>query len=237
MAEVLFFTQVAHWLNNEPVGMAISTSNLGPMMSPGPLRRLLQSLAALDAILCVEDDLRYHSFNANWGQGQQMASMANGAGDHYFVLFERQGCFFKGFDHECQMTPYSNEPPQVFEGVLSDVPEIYSHCLLEPAFDTESTTFCFWWDPAEANWKHGPVEWDPEEPDPDGSLALLSLLDGKAETYRAFAADYFEVEIDLADIEQVFSHRVLTEELVRRLNPERNLAALASQLLEIGYPE
>ena len=68
MAEVPLLTQVAHWLNNEPVGMAISTSNLWPMMSPGPLRRLLQSLATLDAILCVEDDLRYHSFNANWGK-------------------------------------------------------------------------------------------------------------------------------------------------------------------------
>jgi hypothetical protein len=42
------------------------------------LRRLTQSLAMLDAIICPEWNSRYYSFNCNWSAGEAMASMRKG---------------------------------------------------------------------------------------------------------------------------------------------------------------
>lgn len=50
------------------------------------LRRIAQSLAVLDAILCPDWEYRYYSFNSRWGFGDEMASMRNGSGDEWFPL-------------------------------------------------------------------------------------------------------------------------------------------------------
>ena len=65
----------------------ISTRDLSFLPDVEQLRRLLQSMAMLDAILCPEWDLRYYSFNARWADGEQMGSMRDGCGDDLFVHF------------------------------------------------------------------------------------------------------------------------------------------------------
>lgn len=55
------------------------------------LRKLTQSLAMLDAIMSPEWEYRYYSFNSKWGEGEMMASMRNGSGDEYFILFDSHG--------------------------------------------------------------------------------------------------------------------------------------------------
>ena len=47
--------------------MKISTRNLEGLPDVTRLKRLLQSLAMLDAILMPEWEYRYYSFNAHWG--------------------------------------------------------------------------------------------------------------------------------------------------------------------------
>jgi hypothetical protein len=69
------------------------------------LRRLSQSLAMLDAIISPQWEFRYYSFNSTWGSGEMMASMRNGSGDDYFLLFNAAGAILKGFAHESPMTP------------------------------------------------------------------------------------------------------------------------------------
>lgn len=86
------------------------------------LRRVAQSLAMLDAILCPEWEYRYYSFNAAWGPGREMASMRNGSGDDWFLLFP------------------------------SEVPPEFSSFLNEPAFSLANATFCYWRRAAEATW-------------------------------------------------------------------------------------
>lgn len=70
------------------------------------LKKLSQSLATLDAIMSPEWDYRYYSFNSNWATGEMMASMRNGSGDEYFILFNSQGAIMKGFAHESAMSPW-----------------------------------------------------------------------------------------------------------------------------------
>lgn len=159
-----------------------------------PLRRQLQSMAMLDAILSPEWEYRYYSFNAGWREGEQMGSMWNGGGDEFFALFIQHGCFLKGFAHEAQMSPWAVDPPRVWPGVLEAVPPEFAECLEEPAFNMEDTTFCIWRRHEDASWQHGPVQW-PDGPDPDGSSELLALLDGRPETYQEWAEGYYEQEV------------------------------------------
>ena len=65
----------------------------------------------------------------------------------------------------------------------------------------------------------GPVVFPPGHPDPDGSAFLLSDLDGRPETYRAWAAGYYERDVGLEAVEHVYLHRPLTAEVVARTQP------------------
>ena len=80
----------------------------------------------------------------------------------------------------------------------------------------------------------GPVS--PAHPDPDGSEELLSILDGRAESYQKWAAEYFERDVSLVIVREIYRRTPLSEEVVRQLNPVTSLAKLAADIAEIGYP-
>jgi hypothetical protein len=214
----------------------ISTRNLSLLPDIDGLRLTLQSMAMLDAILSPEWPYRYYSFNAAWGAHEQMGSMRNGSGDHFYALFGPAGCWLKGFAHESPMTPYREVPERVWPGILDVVPAEFVGCLREPAFSVEDVTFCVWRLFGDRTWQLGPVEFPAGHPDPDGSEFLLSSLDGRPGTYREWAADYYEREVSLSAVEHVYQHRSLTAGVVALLNPEVGLEDLAADASEIGYP-
>src|SRR5258708_31307927 len=122
----------------------ISTHNLSALPDITRLKLLTQSLALLDSILCPEWEYRYYSFNANWGSGEDLASMRNGRGDHFFCLFNQSGAILKGFAHEAPMSPFRVNPPQIWPGILESVPNQFTAFLSQPAFSIDETTFCIW---------------------------------------------------------------------------------------------
>lgn len=199
------------------------------------LRKLCQSLAILDAIMSPEWDYRYYSFNSKWADGEMMASMRNGSGDDYFILFNSQGAIMKGFAHESSMSPWSSESEQVWPGVLDQVPREFGSFLTEPAFSMEETTFCIWRKNEDAAWQTGEIKY-PEEEDPDGSEDLLFILDGNPETYREFAERYYERVIATQVVNSIYAQEPLKSEMIARLNPEASLEILSSDLDEIAYP-
>lgn len=213
----------------------ISTRNLGLLPEPVTLRRLLQSIALLDAIICPEWEYRYYSFNSAWAPGQQMGSMRSGSGDEFFAHFSAAGCWLKGFDHESPMTPYRLDPPQVWRGVLDSVPDEFAPCLREPAFSLDATTFCLWRTPSATRWSVGPVRFPSGDPDPDGSERLLEILDGRPESYREWASEYYEREIPLTAVRHIYKGLPISKSVVEQLNPELSLKELKSDLKEIGY--
>lgn len=213
----------------------LSTRNLDSLPDVNSLKKLLQSLAVLDAILSPEWEDRYYSFNAHWSPNEQMGSMRNGSGDEFFAFFNRAGCFFKGFVHESSMTPYRTHPPKTWPGLLEGVPEEFSSALSEPAFSMDDITFSFWRRYSDQAWSHGSSEF-PEGDDPDGSESLLALLDGNPATYREFAEEYYEIKIPLNPIQHIYKHLPLTADLVSSLNADLSLQDLAEDLREIDYP-
>jgi hypothetical protein len=199
------------------------------------LNRLTKSLAVLEAIVMPEWDYRYYSFNSKWSAGEEMDSMRNGEGDVWFCVFSDVGVFLKGFDHESPMSPWRTDPPHVWPGVLDEVPKKFKPYATEPAFSMSDTTFCIWREHDDDVWCTGHIEW-PSEEDPDGSDWMLSILDGDPKKYQSWAESYYERSISLELVRHVYEHQRLTDEFVLRLNPERDLKTLASDVEEIGYP-
>ncbi|MET8756150.1 hypothetical protein ABZW32_39580 [Streptomyces sp. NPDC004667] len=205
------------------------------------LRDLCRSLAMLDAILSPDWEGRYYSFNAGWADGEEMASMRNGSGDEYSIVFSAAGAYVRGFDHESPMSPFGNDG-EPWPGVIDEVPELFSAFVEEPAFTDEEgvpvVTACLWRGTADERWHHGTIDFPEGAVDPDGATSLFSLLvDRSPEAFQRFAEDYYEVSVDLGAVSQVRALWPLNQELVSLLNPEVNLADLAQDIAEIGYPQ
>ncbi len=200
-----------------------------------PLRRLSQSLAVLDTILSPARVYRFYSFDSQWAKGKMMASMSDGSGGDYFILFNKHGAIMKGFDHESPMSPYNAEDRMVWPGVFENVPDGFQDFLREPAFIISDTTFCIWRKHTDVGWQIGNIKY-PRVSDPDGSKELLSILDGKPATYKKFAKDYYETEVSISAVKHIYEQKPLMKEVVRELNPRRRLRGLSKEIKEIGYP-
>ena len=209
----------------------ISTRNLTPLPNAAGLRDLLRSMAMLDAILSPDWDGRYYSFDSRWAKGEQMASMRNGQGDDFFALFNSYGCFFKGFVHDSPVAASTIEPADHYRGIPSE----FAACVSEPAFTTDNVTFCIWRSFADSGWNHNAIAQPPDD-DPDGSVYLLSPLDGKPETYWKWAEEYYERDIALHAVKAVYERQRLTDELVTALNSELGIKQLRDDIRGIGYP-
>jgi|SRR5215207_4164099 len=199
-----------------------------------------RSLAMLDAILSPEWEYRYYSFNAAWGPAQELASMRNGSGDDYAIVFSPAGAWIRVFAHESPMRPWALEPHRPWPGVLDSVPPVFQACVQEPAFILDGVAMvsaCLWRQTTDDRWQTGAIDFPAGREDPDGSEGLLELLvDDSPEAYRRFAEEYYELESDLVAVGEVYALRPLTQPLVSVLNDQLSLADLARDIAEIGYP-
>ncbi|MFD8378324.1 hypothetical protein ACFV2X_07185 [Streptomyces sp. NPDC059679] len=205
------------------------------------LQHHCRSIAMLEAVLSPEWADRYYSFDAHWSETETMASMRNGSGDEYSIVFSAAGAYIRGFAHESPMSPYAGDGP--WPGVLDDVPEVFRACVEEPAFSDEDgmpvITTCIWREPGDDGWKTGTIDF-PEEAtgDPDGAEYLFRLLvDRSAEAFQRWAEDYYEAPVNVRAVRHVLSSRPLTKGMVSALNPEITLTDLAGDITQIGYPQ
>jgi hypothetical protein len=199
-----------------------------------------RSLAMLEAILCPDWDGRQYSFDSRWAPGEEMASMSNSSGDSYSIVFSAAGAFIRGFDHESPMSPFRTGADELWPGLVDSVPRVFAECVAEPAFsadDVLEATVCLWRQEEDDRWHLGDVEL-PDGDDPDGADRLFEILvDGSPEAYQRFAEQDRKVPVDGSAVRRIFALEPLTDELVRRLNPELSVADLAEDLAEIGYPQ
>ncbi|MET9116085.1 hypothetical protein ABZX38_18085 [Streptomyces longwoodensis] len=205
------------------------------------LRDLCRSLAMLEAILSPDWERRCYSFDADWADSEEMASMRNGSGDEYSIVFSAAGVYVRGFCHESPMSPYGNDG-EPWPGVIDEVPECFKSFVEEPAFNDEDdipvVTACLWRGATDNRWHHGAIEFPENAGDPDGATGLFELLvDRTPEAFQRFAEDFYEVSVDLGAVSHVYALRPLSQELVSLLNPEVSLTDLAQDISEIGYPQ
>lgn len=219
--------------------MEISTRNLSRLPGIMELSKVCKSIAILDAIISPEWESRYFSFNSKWSINEMMASMRNGCGDEYFILFSPSGVIIKGFWHESPISPYGNSG-KVWPSVLSEVPVEFKSFLNEPAFCIEDTTFCIWRLLNDDRWMTGKVVYAEniikEYDDPDGSEYLLDILDGNYNTYKEWAEEYYEESFNTQVIKDIYNHKPLDDEMIKLINPNISIESIKNDIDEIGYP-
>ncbi|MEV0230583.1 hypothetical protein [Nonomuraea sp. NPDC050786] len=195
-----------------------------------------RAMAMLDAIMSPEWESRFFSFDSQWAPKEEMASMRDGCGNEYSIVFSLAGAFARGFDHEC----YQWDPPAIRPDLIHRVPEAFRAQLEEPAFCDDGAlraTVCFWREHEDAAWSSVVVQILPDGEECASAEWLFEvLLDGSPEGYQRFAQEYFEVEMDLEAVRHIYALRPLTQSVVSSLNPDVSLASLAGDIAEIGYP-
>jgi hypothetical protein len=192
----------------------MTTPTLPP---PEKLERTCKGIAALDAILCEDGSLRYYSFDGAWGatRGARLASMRDGSGDEWFLVFDPAGVFFKASWHEA--------PP--LASVHEGVPAALQAYVDEPAFSASLATYGGWFDGT--RWVlHGQIGFLAEQ---------LEMLAGSAETYQAHARDYFEVDLPLEAVAHVLAGNPIDAGVLTELGSNRTMADIAADLKHIGY--
>ncbi|HXU76511.1 MAG TPA: hypothetical protein VN794_08075 [Methylomirabilota bacterium] len=212
----------------------VRMSTATPEKLPGieDLRRLTKSLAMLDAILSPDWEYRSYSYNAKWGPGEEMASMRNGCGDDWFLLFDGNGAALKGCAHE-----YPLAGDRDFAALIQEmVPPAFSSFLKEPAFSMERATFCLWRSFSDPAWNVVRPPHRAVSPEDDGSAELIEIFDGAPATYHTESEAYHERTIPLEAVQAIYRHEPLKEQLVASLNADCLLADLVGEALEIGYP-
>ncbi|MFG2867260.1 hypothetical protein [Streptomyces sp. NPDC048338] len=204
------------------------------------LRNRCRSMAMLDAILQPGAPyLRHHRFDAHWTGTQELASMDNGGGDAYSVVFSAAGAYIRGFDHTSPMSPYAGDGTP-WPGVVDTVPEVFRSCVEDPAFRQEGIphiTVSLWRETTDEQWHTGEVDFDGGRSVPDGSDWLFRrLVEGTPEKYRAWAQRYYGTPVDLDAVIDVYGLRPLTPDMVAALNPAVTPAQLGDAMTSIGYP-
>jgi hypothetical protein len=206
--------------------------SLDPKLLPDipTIQRRAKALAMLDAIVCPDWEYRYYSYNAHWSPGEEMASMRNGEGDEWFLLFGLFGAGIKGLGHE---TPLAGDKELLSEA-RRIIPDSFSSFLTEPAFSWDWMSFCYWRAPQDQAWSRVAHPRSERRTLEDGAEFLAHLCEPAAE-YVAFAEWYFERTLPLPAVQAIFRSDPLTESLVHSLNPEISLNAISADAAEVGY--
>lgn len=194
-----------------------------------------KALAALDLILSPEWEFRYYSFNSKWSPTEQMASMRNGSGDDWFMVFHNSGWVaLKGLDHESPAWGEGREP--LAKALQAVFPAELSSFVEEPAFAMDYASFAGYRLSPGTPWIRA-NDLTPFALLESGERCLVALLSGSAADYVEHAQEYFECEIDAAIVSRIFALEPISEEMVEALNPEVKLPEIAEELFEeIGYP-
>ncbi len=212
--------------------MSLSTATPERLPDIETLRRLTKSLAMLDAIVCPEWEYRYYSYNSKWGDNEEMASMRDGCGDDWFLLFDKNGAALKGFAHESSLAKDDSFPKHIQQ----NVPSLFASFLQEPAFSMNKASFCIWRRYADQKWSVVSPLCGGILPELDGSADLIGIFDGNPESYKNWATDYYEREVPLVSVEAIYAHQPLSEQLIANLNPDIPFSNAYADALEIGYP-
>ncbi|MFF3447192.1 hypothetical protein ACFYXJ_08640 [Streptomyces sp. NPDC002667] len=205
------------------------------------LKNLCRSMAMAEVILNPDGEC-VHSYSARWSETEQAASMRNGSGDEYDIVFAPEGAYIRGFDHESPLSPYRHEDvPQPWPGVLDSVPEVFRRHVAEPAFMDENgcpvVTVCLWRETDAPSWRTGRITFPEPHEDRDGSNRLFELLlDPTPEAFGRFAENYYEVSVDIEAVRHIYASRPLGLPQIAGLAPEASVPDVVAVARAMGYP-
>ncbi|MFF3068951.1 hypothetical protein ACFVSN_01955 [Kitasatospora sp. NPDC057904] len=203
------------------------------LAEPDVLRARCRALALLDFML-AEISPRY-DYRSNWRPGVDLATMEDGSGDLYGIVFDPAGVLLYGFGYESDA---SRERPRAhWPGLLDDLPAGLAHYPADPELQSDGffeATVCAWREAGASAWQCGPVVF--AEGESDGAGWLFGVLaDGSAEAVGRDAEDYHGRPVDRDAVAAILAGSPLTRRVVAALEPALDLEASAARARRIGY--
>ena len=184
-------------------------------LTPEKLASCLKAMAVLDIIMVPEENswLRLVERYASGGY-----KLANGGGDEMDVLFEENGVFIKGFDHENELNQFAADEwdetffKETYAGVPKNFLDIYKddECL-------HSMTFCMWYSFSTGCWMQNTTEGMD-----GGKDYLLGFICDNAVQWAEWGEYYYGEDINCKVVEKVYAGQALTTDDICLLLPERD---------------
>jgi len=192
-------------------------TNIGETMI-NYLKDKLKSLAIAEAIIEPEWEYRYFSYDSNWSNEEEMASMRDGSGGHWFVLFQDNQIGYK-----C-ISPNDGLIENIQE-VEGRIPDKYREFIEEPAFYRGEAT-AIWLLDGDDWIKYG-------KESVKYIIDLEQVIEWTANDYKEWAEEYYEKDINIDALKSIFEHKI-SDNVVKKLNKELSLTDIAEDLKEIG---
>ncbi|MBW8832004.1 MAG: hypothetical protein JF606_21830 [Burkholderiales bacterium] len=198
--------------------MSADIKNIRDLPTLDIVKKRARGLALLDASIMPEWEHRYFSFNCKWEESgsEMMASMRDGAGSEYFLLFSEGGAVGKVFDSDAEDNAAA---------LIDVVPDAFLSFKNEPAFSLTNATFFFWQEAGGKEWV--------ATPDDLPTYANLRFLAEGAPIYHRWAERYYERQINVETMNEVFTSLTVTAQQLSRLNLELTIDDLTDDLIEI----
>lgn len=188
------------------------------------LKNYLKAMAILDMIMVSKEDdwLRLVDFyNTDNEYGY---ILDNGSGDKLTVRFVAKGAIIIGFDHENELNQFAADEwdGNFIEYTYANVPEEFIQLLSDE--EKDETTFCMWSSDG-TNWMQNEVEGND-----GGKEYLLGYICQNAESWCAWAEEYYDIAVDLEIVQKVYQREILEKEEIIKLNPECNVEEVLDEI-------
>lgn len=204
---------------------------------PTQLERVSLALAALDLVLLSDPYDRMFSYEPNWRGDTNLASMNNGAGGEYRIIFDTFGTLVMAFDHESPLSPWNTPNKELVEGLVDGIPKELTPLVTDPAFAAQESpaaevTFCAWAKTdAVDGWITGPLE------DDGGAAWLLEVVMGDAASlYTSFLNEVREPALMPEQLAPFFALEPISHALLEELGSELATKEVLAGLATLGYP-
>lgn len=196
------------------------------------LAEYMKVMVLLDIVILPKEEewIRISTLDRSSTKDVHKFYISNGAGDHMHILvLNHEKAMIKGFDHESDRSPYGDVGETLVEVIYKDLPEYFGAYLQEEHMEREDVTFCIWHTGIEGMWKENEIV----GVDDGGKDFLLGYIRQTAEEWTEWASDYYEVDIDEAVVGKIYKGERITEEMIRELNPERDVEEAIEEIGEI----
>jgi len=211
---------------------------INKLMEPQELLKHLLAFAKIDFIMHPESDdcyLRVYHYHKHWIKDGHFFKIDDFGGDHYHILFSSVGCIIKGFDHECEMSPYNYGEGEPLPDYIADhdfykgAPAELATLLDDPALEKKLVTFCTWRTVDDAKWNFVspsiPEKWD------DGIDTFLYYAH-TLKQHRKWFEEYYESELDEEILQNIFDGNAFSLDIINALSPEKVSKAILENLKE-----
>lgn len=180
-----------------------------------------RALVILDHVLGEDPD--YHEWDLRRGEDTVVEGVFNnGCGDQLYAHWRTDElAILWGFAHESQMTPYREDPPEDWPGLLAALPAHWSEHRPMEGPEAAPLTFALWFD-GEA-WQQDSLNYPSDVVDPDGSSELLGPLLSDVNACER-VTDMYELGSEARDdVLAILAGEVVAADRIQRLRSDADV--------------